>query len=60
MAWNDEKHICKMYDKTDNNKSSLKLYMKVRKWYQEWVSKVKTQQMLHEKQSLKGWMIASI
>jgi hypothetical protein len=29
--------------------------MKAKKWYQEWVSKVKAQQTLHEKQSLRGW-----
>jgi hypothetical protein len=41
-AWNDENHICKIYDKMDNKKSSLNLSMKARKWYQEWVSKVKS------------------
>jgi hypothetical protein len=29
--------------------------MEADKWYQEWVSKVEDHQMMHEKQSLKGW-----
>ena len=44
-----------MYDNEDNNKSSLNLYMEAEKSYQEWVSKVKAHQIMHEKQSLKGW-----
>jgi len=36
-------------------KITLNLYKEAEKWYQEWVSKVKAQQMMHDKQSLKGW-----
>ena len=44
-----------MYDNKDNHKFSLNLYTEEEKWYQEWVSKVKADQMMHEKQSFKGW-----
>jgi hypothetical protein len=40
-----------MSDKMDNNKSSLNLYLKAEKRYQEWVSKANAQQMMHGKQS---------